>query len=234
MDTVLGFLMQSKNSRHFDAERFNLAQLLLKTPFFLSIIYIGDKMKKTIWIATSNAHKVEEFQTMLKDCQVKCLKDLGHKIDIVEDGTTFEENALIKARTLFNELHEPVISDDSGLEVDAMDKKPGVYSARFLGEDTSYDIKNQYIIDQVKGKTRTARYVCVISYIDEDGKEHVYRGECEGLIHDKMVGTNGFGYDPIFYYPEFKTTLANVSEEKKNSVSHRGVALEKFLKDWSK
>lgn len=234
MDTVLGFLMQSKNSRHFDAERFNLAQLLLKTPFFLSIIYIGDKMKKTIWIATSNAHKVEEFQTMLKDCQVKCLKDLGHKIDIVEDGTTFEENALIKARTLFNELHEPVISDDSGLEVDAMDKKPGVYSARFLGEDTSYDIKNQYIIDQVKGKTRTARYVCVIAYIDEDGKEHVYRGECEGLIHDKMVGTNGFGYDPIFYYPEFKTTLANVSEEKKNSVSHRGVALEKFLKDWSK
>ena len=115
-----------------------------------------------------------------------------------------------------------------------MDKKPGVYSARFLGEDTSYDIKNQYIIDQVKGKTRTARYVCVIAYIDEDGKEHVYRGECEGLIHDKMVGTNGFGYDPIFYYPEFKTTLANVSEEKKNSVSHRGVALEKFLKDWSK
>mgnify|MGYP000388107117 CR=1 FL=1 len=119
---------------------------------------------------------------MLKDCDVKCLKDLDHTIHIIEDGTTFEENALIKARTLFNELHEPVISDDSGLEVDAMDKKPGVYSARFLGEDTSYDIKNQYIIDQVQGKVRTARYVCVIAYIDEDGKEHVYRGECEGLI----------------------------------------------------
>ena len=179
-------------------------------------------MKKTIWIATSNAHKVEEFQTMLKDCDVKCLKDLDHTIHIIEDGTTFEENALIKARTLFNELHEPVISDDSGLEVDAMDKKPGVYSARFLGEDTSYDIKNQYIIDQVQGKVRTARYVCVIAYIDED------------LIHDKLEGENGFGYDPIFYYPAFKTTLANVSEEKKNSVSHRGIALEKFLKDWSK
>lgn len=191
-------------------------------------------MKKTIWIATSNAHKVEEFQTMLKDCDVKCLKDLDHTIHIIEDGTTFEENALIKARTLFNELHEPVISDDSGLEVDAMDKKPGVYSARFLGEDTSYDIKNQYIIDQVQGKVRTARYVCVIAYIDEDGKEHVYRGECEGLIHDKLEGENGFGYDPIFYYPAFKTTLANVSEEKKNSVSHRGIALKKFLKDWSK
>ena len=171
-------------------------------------------MKKTIWIATSNAHKVEEFQTMLKDCDVKCLKDLDHTIHIIEDGTTF--------------------SDDSGLEVDAMDKKPGVYSARFLGEDTSYDIKNQYIIDQVQGKVRTARYVCVIAYIDEDGKEHVYRGECEGLIHDKLEGENGFGYDPIFYYPAFKTTLANVSEEKKNSVSHRGIALEKFLKDWSK
>lgn len=191
-------------------------------------------MKKTIWIATSNAHKVEEFSNMLKDCQIKCLKDLEQPIEIIEDGKTFEENALIKARTLYNTLHEPVISDDSGLEVDAMDKKPGVYSARFLGEDTSYAVKNQYIIDQVQGKTRTARYVCVIAYIDENGKEHTYRGECEGLIHDCMLGHKGFGYDPIFYYPDFKTTLANVSEEEKNSVSHRGKALELFLKDWSK
>ena len=155
-------------------------------------------------------------------------------IAIVEDGKPFEEHALIKARTLFDQLHAPVLSDDSGLEVDAMDKKPGVYSARFLGENTSYDIKNQYIIDQVKGKVRSARYVCVIAYIDELGHEHTYRGECEGLINEEMVGENGFGYDPIFYYPDFKTTLANVSEEKKNSVSHRGIALEKFLKDWSK
>ena len=191
-------------------------------------------MKKIIWIATNNAHKVEEFQAMLKDCEVKCLKDLDHKINIIEDGTTFEENALIKARTLFNEHMNQLLAMILGLEVDAMDKKPGVYSARFLGEDTSYDIKNQYIIDQVEGKTRTARYVCVIAYIDENGEEHVYRGECEGLIHDKLEGENGFGYDPIFYYPPFNTTLANVSEEKKNSVSHRGVALEKFLKDWSK
>ncbi len=182
-------------------------------------------MKKTIWIATSNAHKVEEFQTMLKDCDVKCLKDLDHAIHIIEDGTTFEENALIKARTLFNELHEPVISDDSGLEVDAMDKKPGVYSARFLGEDTSYDIKNQYIIDQVQGKVRTARYVCVIAYIDEDGKEHVYRGECEGLIHDKLEGENGFGYDPIFCVEKYGCTTAELSEEQKNEISHRGKAL---------
>ena len=189
---------------------------------------------KTIWIATSNAHKVEEFQTMLKDCEVKCLKNLDHKLTIIEDGKTFEENALIKARALYKEIGQPVISDDSGLEVDALDKMPGVYSARFLGEDTSYDIKNQYIIDHVEGKTRSARYVCVIAYIDEDGNEKVYRGECEGEINDCLLGENGFGYDPIFYYPPFMTTLANVSEEKKNTVSHRGIALKKFLKDWSK
>lgn len=189
---------------------------------------------KTIWIATSNAHKVEEFQTMLKDCKVKCLKDLDRKLAIVEDGKTFEENALIKARALYKKIGEPVISDDSGLEVDALDKMPGVYSARFLGEDTSYDVKNQYIIDHVEGKIRSARYVCVIAYIDEEGNEKVYRGECEGEINDCLLGENGFGYDPIFYYPPFKTTLANVSEEKKNTVSHRGIALEKFLKDWSK
>ena len=192
-------------------------------------------MEKIIF-ATGNEHKMIEIRAILSDLGAEILsqKEAGIKADVVEDGATFEENAIIKAKTIMEITGEIAIADDSGLEVDAMDKKPGVYSARFLGEDTSYDIKNQYIIDQVKGKTRTARYVCVIAYIDEDGKEHVYRGECEGLIHDKMVGTNGFGYDPIFYYPEFKTTLANVSEEKKNSVSHRGVALEKFLKDWSK
>ena len=192
---------------------------------------------KEIVVATTNKGKLKEISAMLEKLgiEVKSIKDvLGYNPDIEETGTTFTENAVIKAETVMNMIHMPTLADDSGLEVDAMDKKPGVYSARFLGEDTSYDIKNQYIIDQVKGKMRTARYVCVIAYIDEEGKEHVYRGECEGLIHDEMVGTNGFGYDPIFYYPEFKTTLANVSEEKKNSVSHRGVALEKFLKDWSK
>ena len=188
---------------------------------------------KTIWIATGNANKVAEFKKMVGDTAcVKCLKDLKEPIEIVEDGKTFEENALIKARALYAVLHEPVISDDSGIEVDAMDKMPGVYSARFMGEDTSYDIKNQYIIDQVRGKVKTARYVCVIAYIDEDGNEKTYRGVCEGEINDKMVGENGFGYDPIFYYPEYKTTLANVSDEKKNAISHRGMAMEMFMKDW--
>lgn len=188
---------------------------------------------KTIWIATGNAHKVEEFKKMVADTAcVKCLKDLKEPVEIIEDGKTFEENALIKARALYSVLHEPVISDDSGIEVDAMDKMPGVYSARFMGEDTSYDIKNQYIIDQVQGKVKTARYVCVIAYIDEDGNEKTYRGVCEGEINDEMVGTNGFGYDPIFYYLEYKTTLANVSDEKKNAISHRGMAMEMFMKDW--
>ena len=111
-------------------------------------------------------------------------------------------------------------------------KAPGVYSARWMGEDTSYDVKNAQIIKNVEGKTRTARFVCVIAYIDENGKGHTYRGEVEGQINDKILGSNGFGYDPIFYYPEYGTTLANVSSEMKNKVSHRSRALEKFLKDW--
>lgn len=185
---------------------------------------------KTIWIATSNPHKVEEFQEMLgKKYRVKSMKDLKEPISIVEDGTTFEENALIKARALYSVLKEPVMSDDSGLEVDAMDKRPGVYSARFLGEGTSYEIKNQYIIDQVQGKDRSARYVCAIAYIDENGEEIVVREEVEGEIYDHFLGSNGFGYDPIFYYPPYKTTLANVSEEQKNAISHRGKALKKLI-----
>ncbi len=187
---------------------------------------------KTIWLATNNLHKLEEFQTMLKDkAQVKCLKDLKEPVEIEETGTTFEENALIKARSLYHVLHEPVISDDSGLEVDAMNGMPGVYSARFMGEDTSYTIKNQAIIDAVQGKQKTARYVCVIAYIDENGNEKTFRGTIEGEIHPVPLGNKGFGYDPIFYYPPFHTTLANVSEEMKNSVSHRGAALRLFLEE---
>lgn len=163
---------------------------------------------------------------------VKCLSDLDQDVEIIEDGKTFEENALIKARSLYNAIHQPVLSDDSGLEVDAMDKMPGVYSARFMGEDTSYDIKNQAIIDEVEGKERTARFVCVIAYIDEEGNEYTYRATVEGLINDKIEGTNGFGYDPIFYYPPYGTTLASVSDEKKHAVSHRGKALRMFMDAW--
>ena len=189
---------------------------------------------KTIWIATSNPHKVEEFQTMLgSQVQVKSMKDLDQEVHIVENGKTFEENALIKARALYQVIHQPVLSDDSGLEVDALNKQPGVHSARWMGKDTSYTIKNQAIIDALKGKKdRSARFICVIDFIDEQGKEYTYRGTIEGQINDEIVGKNGFGYDPIFYYPPFHTTTANVSEELKNSVSHRGNALKAFMADW--
>ncbi|MDX8416863.1 MAG: RdgB/HAM1 family non-canonical purine NTP pyrophosphatase [Absicoccus sp.] len=189
---------------------------------------------KTIWIATSNPHKVEEFQTMLgSQVQVKSMKDLDQEVHIVENGKTFEENALIKARALYQVIHQPVLSDDSGLEVDALNKQPGVHSARWMGKDTSYTIKNQAIIDALKGKKdRSARFICVIAFIDEQGKEYTYRGTIEGQINDEIVGKNGFGYDPIFYYPPFHTTTANVSEELKNSVSHRGNALKAFMADW--
>ena len=186
---------------------------------------------KEIMIATSNAHKVEEFREMLEPLgiQVRSLLDLEEKVEIEETGTTFAENAMIKALSVHERLGIPVISDDSGLEVDAMDKAPGVYSARFLGYDTPYGEKNQYIMDQVKGKTRTARYVCAIAYVEEDGAGHVFTGVVEGEIADHARGEKGFGYDPIFYYPPYGATLAEVSEEKKNAISHRGRALAQLI-----
>lgn len=182
---------------------------------------------KEILIATSNDHKVEEFKEMLEPLgyQVKSLKDLPEKIKIEETGKTFEENSMIKAMTLHQALGCAVMADDSGLMVDALDGAPGVYSARFMGEDTSYDIKNQYIIDAVKGKERGAQFVCVISYVEKDGTATSYKGVVRGEINDCILGDKGFGYDPIFYYPPYQTTLANVNEEMKNAVSHRGIAL---------
>ncbi|MBD5424469.1 MAG: RdgB/HAM1 family non-canonical purine NTP pyrophosphatase [Allobaculum sp.] len=192
---------------------------------------------KTVWIATSNAHKKEEFSAMLgQDIQVKTFQDLPQQLQerlhIEETGTTFQENALIKAQALHDLVHESVMADDSGLEVDALDKAPGIYSARFMGEDTPYTIKNQAIIEAVAGKDRTARFVCAIAWIEEDGTPHVYQGTMEGFIHDKIEGENGFGYDPIFYYPPFHTTSANVDPEIKNSASHRHQALMLLMKDW--
>ena len=187
---------------------------------------------KQIMIATSNAHKVEEFKRMLQPYgyEVRSLLDLDEEIDIEENGTTFEENALIKAKTIYDKLHIEVIADDSGLAVNAMNGEPGIYSARFLGRDTSYDVKNQYIIDQVKdAQDKGAQFVCAIAYIDAYGHENVFTGVVEGEIYDHIEGAKGFGYDPIFYYPPFKTTLANVSEDQKNEVSHRGKAIQMLL-----
>lgn len=187
---------------------------------------------KEIMIATSNAHKVEEFKQMLKPLgyQVKSLLDLEEQIDIEENGATFEENALIKARAIHEKLHIEVVADDSGLMVNAMNGEPGIHSARFMGRDTSYDIKNAYIIEQCAGKMdRGCQFVCAIAYISANGEEQVFRGVVEGEVATQIKGEKGFGYDPIFFYPPYNTTLANVSEEKKNAVSHRGRALQMLL-----
>ena len=192
---------------------------------------------KEIMIATSNLHKVEEFKTMLEPLgyHVKSLLDLKETIDIEENGQSFEENALIKAKTLYEHLHIEVMADDSGLAINHLDGAPGIYSARFLGYDTSYEEKNNYIMKQLEhAQDRGAQYVCAIAYVNNEGNAKVYRGVVEGEISKEAVGTRGFGYDPIFYYPEFKTTLANVSEEQKNSISHRGKALRLFLEDYMK
>lgn len=187
---------------------------------------------KQIMIATGNMHKVAEFKRMLAplDYEVKSLADLQETITIEENGTSFQENALIKARAIHDCLGIAVVSDDSGLVVNAMNGAPGIYSARFMGEDTSYTVKNQAIIDAVNQHTdRGAKFVCAIAYIEENGNEHVFTGVVEGEIAKESIGEKGFGYDPIFFYPPYQTTLANVSEDMKNKVSHRGRALAQLV-----
>ena len=189
-------------------------------------------MNKLIF-ATSNQGKMKDIREILKDLDVEVLslKGAGIAADIVEDGKTFEENALIKARTIRDLTGYMVLADDSGLEVDALNKEPGIYSARYMGEDTSYDIKNKNIIerlDGLAGDERSARFVCVIAAAFPDGTEETRRGTIEGQIGFEIAGENGFGYDPIFYIPEFGCTTAELSPEQKNEVSHRGKALRKM------
>ena len=157
------------------------------------------------------------------------LKEAGIDVDIVEDGKTFEENAIIKATAISKIANCVVLADDSGLEVDAMDKMPGIYSARYLGEDTPYSVKNQTIIDNLAGlsdEKRTARFVCAIAAAFPDGRVVTKRGTIEGIIGYEERGENGFGYDPIFFVPEYGKTTAELSPEEKNQISHRGKALE--------
>ncbi len=192
-------------------------------------------MSKRIIFATGNEGKMKEVRVILADLgyEILSLKDIGYDKEIIEDGKTFEENALIKASAIAKEMNEIVLADDSGLEVDYMDKQPGIYSARFLGEDTSYHIKNQYIIDQLKDaepEERTARFVCAIACVFPDGKTLTTRGTIEGYIGYEERGENGFGYDPIFMIPEFNCSTAELDLEQKNRISHRGKALESMKK----
>ena len=186
-------------------------------------------MSKRIIFATGNEGKMKEIREILGDLgyEILSMKEAGVDVDIVEDGETFEENAVIKATTVMKATGSIVLADDSGLEVDYLNKEPGVMSARYMGENTSYRIKNQIIIDRLDGvpdEKRTARFVCVIAAAFPDGRVETRRGTIEGRIAYEPAGENGFGYDPIFYYPEKKMTTAQLSPEEKNKVSHRGKA----------
>lgn len=190
-----------------------------------------DLMKRKVIFATGNAGKMHEIRMIMKDLDIELLsmKEAGVDVDIVEDGKTFEENAIIKAKKIMEITGEITLADDSGLEVDFLDKAPGIYSARYMGEDTSYDIKNKAIIDQlagVEGSDRSARFVCAIAAAFPDGTVETTRATIEGLIGYEQKGSNGFGYDPIVYIPEYDATTAELPSEVKNTISHRGKALE--------
>jgi XTP/dITP diphosphohydrolase len=194
-------------------------------------------MTKIIF-ATGNKDKMREIREIMADCPVEItsMKEAGIVVDIVEDGKTFEENALIKARAIAAHTDAIVLADDSGLEIDYLNKEPGVYSARYMGEDTSYAIKNRNLIERLEGvekENRTARFVCAIAAVLPDGQELVTRQTMEGYIGYEPEGANGFGYDPIFYLDEFGCSSATLSPEQKNAISHRGKAL-RAMKDMLK
>lgn len=188
-------------------------------------------MEQKIVFATGNEGKMREVRLILQDLgfPVLSMKEAGVSLDIEENGTTFAENAMIKAMAVWEKTGGIVLADDSGLVVDYLGGEPGVYSARYLGEDTSYEIKNQAIIDRLadaKEEERTARFVSAIAAVLPDGSELVTEGTVEGLIVHEPAGNGGFGYDPIFYLPEYGVTSAEIPIEKKNEISHRGKALE--------
>lgn len=184
---------------------------------------------KDIMIATSNKGKVREYKSLLEPLgyTVHDLSELD-PIEIDENGSTFQENALIKAKSIKDKCNMTVIADDSGLEIDALNKEPGIHSARYLeGHDYSY--KNKVLLERMKGKTnRNARFVCAIALCDETG-DHLFTGVMEGKINDQAAGDNGFGYDPIFLVEQFGKTSAQLTMEQKNSVSHRGIATRELL-----
>ena len=190
-------------------------------------------MEQKVIFATGNEGKMREIRMILKDVAVTVLslKEAGITLNVEENGSTFGENAMIKARACAKVADGIVLADDSGLEIDYLNKEPGIYSARYMGEDTSYRIKNQSIIDRLEGvpdEKRSARFVCAVAAVFPDGSHAVVRETIEGRIGYKESGENGFGYDPIFYVPEYGCTTAELSPEQKNAISHRGKALRKI------
>ena len=214
-------------------------------------------MRREMIAATGNPEKMVEIRQILAstDIDLITMKDAGIDIEIIENGSTFEENALLKARAVARESGRMAIADDSGLVVDAMGGGPGIHSARWMGHDTSYDIKNREIIrlvdeycakeedgreradapkhpgcapDGTPGPLRSARFVCAVAVVWPDGRERTATGVLEGRINTKMCGTNGFGYDPIFFLPEYGMTSGQIPRKEKNRISHRGQAFRKI------
>lgn len=210
-------------------------------------------MRRTMIAATGNPEKMVEIRQILasSDIDLITMKDAGIDVEIVENGSTFEENALLKARAVAHSSGKMAIADDSGLVVDAMGGEPGIHSARWMGHDTSYDIKNREIIrlvdeycaregiiqknvhpgcgpDGTPGPLRSARFVCAVAVVWPDGKERTATGVLEGRIGTEQRGTNGFGYDPIFFLPEYGKTSGEIPREEKNRISHRGQAFRKI------
>lgn len=186
-------------------------------------------MNKIIF-ATGNENKLKEIRQIMQDMDVEIIsmKEAGINIEIEETGTTFLENSYLKAKTIWDITGGIVMADDSGLVIDYLNGEPGLYSARYMGENTSYDIKNANILGRMKaakGNERSARFVASIVCILPNGKELSVVETMEGVIADKVAGENGFGYDPILYLPDYACTSAELSDNEKNKISHRGKAL---------
>jgi XTP/dITP diphosphohydrolase len=190
-------------------------------------------MTKRVIIATKNRGKAKEFQHMFAPYgyEVQTLLDLPHIEDVEETGETFEENAILKAETVAQELGELVIADDSGLAIDALEGRPGVYSARYAGEEKSDEANMEKVLHEleaVEGTDRTARFHCVLAIAGPNRETRTVTGTCEGMILQEKRGTNGFGYDPIFFVPTLQKSMAELSPDEKSQISHRGNALKKL------
>jgi len=195
--------------------------------------------KKQLLLATKNRHKLEELSHILAplDWEVLTCESIGDYPDVAETGNTFDENSWIKARAMVEHTGKLSVADDSGLEIDAMDGLPGVMSARFGGVGATYGEKNLKVLSKMKDvpeEKRTARFICVASLVWPDGRTEFFRGICEGLIATSPSGNNGFGYDPIFYIPSMKATMAELSPSIKNQISHRAIAFKKLADFLSK
>lgn len=192
-----------------------------------------NKIKPRVILASNNAHKAKEIKEIIGEFfDIITLSEAGlNNFQIIEDGNTFEENAAIKARAVFKETGLPTIADDSGLCVDYLGGNPGIYTSRFAGENATDSENIDKLLNELSGakkENRKAHFVCVIAFMESADKISYFRGECDGYILNERHGENGFGYDPIFYYPELDKSLAELGESEKNKISHRFRALQKF------